>query len=233
MRSLSFTLLFLLSLMTVAPAQAASLQVSPVRFELPTTEASKPMWVSNSSSTPIQVQVRVYKWSQANGEETLSPTTEVVATPAMTELAPGGRQLVRIVRRGPAPTQEQAYRLLVEELPAANPVPLKPGQPALNLLLAYSLPVFLSPQAEQATPSLTAHVQGDALLLTNPGSRRVMVSDLKATTTDGKTHVVRAGLVGYVLAGQTMTFPFEAPAGTTRLSATVNQGDEQHWPLAH
>lgn len=227
------TLLFLpLALTAVGSAQAASLQVSPVRFELPSTEASKPMWVSNSGTAPIQVQVRVYKWDQANGEETLVPTTEVVATPAMAELAPGARQLVRIVRRGPAPAQEQAYRLRVEELPSATPAAVDPGKPALNLLLAYSLPVFLSPQSEQTAPSLTAQVRGNTLLLTNPGTRRAMISDLKAKTTDGKTHVVRGGLVGYVLAGQTMAFPFEAPAGTTGLSATVNQGDEQDWPLA-
>lgn len=231
-RTLAFLMAGLLASMTAGLAQAASLQVSPVRFELPNSEASKPLWVSNTGQAPIQVQVRVYKWDQANGEETLAPTTEVIATPAMTQVAPGGRQLVRIVRRGGAPASEQAYRLRVEELPSATPVLVMADQPALNLLLAYSLPVFLGPESTQPQPALKAEFREGKLWLTNTGTRRAMISDLKAKASNGTLETVRGGLVGYVLAGQTMSFPVEAPAGTAAFRATVNQSDEQDWLIS-
>ena len=216
-------------MMVAGFAQAASLQVSPVRVELPSNEVSRPLWVSNSGKETISVQVRVFKWTQANGKDVLTPTTEVVATPALTSVEPGGRQLVRMVRKGPGPATEQAYRLRVEELPGARKAEQKP---ALNLLLAYSIPMFLvgqDPVPASPLTGLTVRVEGNELVMRNDATRQVMISDLKALDIAGKETVVRPGLVGYVLSGQTMRFPFEAPKGTVDVQAVVNQTNVARW----
>src|SRR5690606_10868059 len=109
----------------------------------------------------------------------LTPTTEVVASPAMAQVAPGGRQLVRIVRRGAPLQHEQAYRLRVEELPRPDRLRDENG-PALQLLLSYLLPVFLGPEGVDEIPNLSAALGPKTLQLTNPGKKRVMVSDLRA-----------------------------------------------------
>lgn len=221
----------LMALAWGSAAGAADLQVSPVRFDISHTDTSKSLWLTNTGSDPIQVQVTVLKWEQDGGEETLTPTTEMVASPAIAQVSPGGRQLVRIVPRIKGGEGELAYRLRVEELPR----PKNPDDegPALRLLLAYSLPVFLGPEGLDEKPLLTARVASGALSLSNSGDRRVMVSDLKSVDQHGSEKFLREGLVGYVLSGETMDFPVNVPAGTHALRATLNQGDEQDWPISN
>lgn len=223
-----------LALASLSSAHAASLQVSPVRMELTTQENSKPLWVSNTGKENIHVQVRVYKWTQENGEDVLTPTNEVIATPAMTEVAPGARQIIRIVRQAGASPDEQAYRLRVEELPQPRKV-LPPGEkPALNLLLAYSLPVFLATGDTSAPQStdLVATTSGGQLVLRNTGKKRVMISDLRALDQAGQETMIQQGLVGYVLSGQTRTFPMQAPSQAVKVRATINQSHAADWDFA-
>ena len=219
------------------PSAAASLQVSPIRVEIPHNEVSRPLWASNTGSDPIQVQVQVFRWTQVNGQDVLEPTEDLVATPAMGEVAPGGRQLIRLVRQIEAPSQEQAYRLRVEELPVKGVE--RKDRPALTLLLAYSLPVFLTPagqvegeEGKPAAPPLTIVATHQDVTITNTGTTRAMISDLTVTSASGQTQVVRSGLVGYVLAGQTMVFSFPTQASAVSVGATVNQNDQLRWTIA-
>src|SRR5690606_4984286 len=120
----------------------ASLQVAPILVELEDGENAEALWLSNSGEKPIRAQVRVLAWSQAGSEDQLDPSRDLLASPPILEIAPGERQLVRIVRpdSGPVPA-EQAFRLLVDELPD----PEQEVSSGLQFLLQYSVPVFVLP----------------------------------------------------------------------------------------
>lgn len=200
-------------------AHASGLQVSPIRLEIPHNEQSRQLWLSNISDQSIQVQVRVYEWTQVNGEEQLLPTNTLLATPAVTEILPGQRQLVRVV--SPQPNNgaaEKTYRLMVEELP--NPDQDTNTSSALNLLLSYSLPVFLQSdnQAPFDVSKVSATKSGNGVLLKNDNALRMMISDVR---TDNGT-VLQAGLVGYVLSNQSKSFEFDLSA-VNALRMTINQ----------
>ncbi|UWX04754.1 molecular chaperone [Pseudoxanthomonas sp. NC8] len=80
-------------------------------------------------------------------QDQLAPTRDLVASPAILEVAAGERQLVRLIRPRAEPSaSEAAYRLVIDELPADASAPRDPG---LRFLLRYSVPVFVLADGDQ------------------------------------------------------------------------------------
>ncbi|MER8624012.1 molecular chaperone [Mesorhizobium sp. LNJC403B00] len=209
-------------------SQAASLRVAPTGLELISPDASAVLNLSNDDpKRPINVQIRVFAWSQAGGIETLTPTTDVVASPPSTKLGPNAQYVVRVVRVSKAPVRaEESYRVIVDELP--DPSRKKAGTVALAL--RYSVPVFFR-DADAAAPAVAWSVsrKGGSLVLTasNTGESRLRLSNLSLTQ-NGKKLGNRNGLVGYVLGGATMQWPIGSSkslsAGSVLLKAQSDLG---------
>lgn len=207
-------------------AFAASLQVAPTSLTLQATQNAEGLWLSNSGDQPVQVQLRVYRWTQSDGVESLDPTRDLVVSPPMQTLPPGQRQLVRVIRTAPVPPQsELSYRVIVDELPTDATPADKQG---LRFVLRYSIPVFIVPQAQPTesgkkaepaaiAPALQARLltgnDGQAMLeVRNSGSQHAQIADLAFGKTAAGAEPVVPGLLGYALAGQTMRWPLKAPA---------------------
>src|SRR5262245_24096746 len=91
-------------------AEAASLRVSPVIIDLAAPTATSQISVFNDASKPINVQVRIFKWSQKNGNDVFEPADGVVVSPPITQLKPGGENMVRLVRTRKKPVSgEESY----------------------------------------------------------------------------------------------------------------------------
>ncbi len=210
-------------------ATAGALRVSPVGFTLPPKQAAASLTLYNDGDAPMVAQVRVFRWTQDASGEHLTPTKDLVVSPPFVTLAPGADQLVRLVRIAGAPTEgEAAYRVLIDQLPAAN---ADPGQQVV-LLMRHSLPVFLqSPQSSPA--SLTWRVEasngGVTLHAANVGGRRLRLADVALYDGEDRKLAGQGGLVGYVLANseQAWTLPLAADAAghaPTRLHAESDLG---------
>ncbi|WP_431113057.1 fimbrial biogenesis chaperone [Variovorax paradoxus] len=216
----------------VAPASAGSsgLQVSPVTLTIHPEQAADGIWASNAGAGALHAQVRVYRWTQEAGEEQLLPTEEVVVSPPMVRLRPHDRQLVRTIRAGPPPSgdAEQAFRLLIDEIPVASQGEARSD--GLKFLLRYSLPIFLAPK-EGAAPaqlhwSLLLRAGHPVLQVFNAGGTHAQLADIGYTDINGRRFPLHAGLLGYVLPGATMRWPLQAhlvrPESTGVWDATVN-----------
>jgi fimbrial chaperone protein len=194
-----------------AMPQAASLQVAPVLVEVPAPGATATMKLRNEGTKPLDAQIRIFQWTQVDGADVLTPTNDVVASPPVASLRPGTDYTVRIVRTKKEPAvKEEAYRLLVDELPEAAG-----GQAAsVNIALRYSIPVFFT--VAGAPPKLSWELQQRAnkpvIVASNAGDRRIRLAKLKIT--DGKGGVANFGdgLAGYVLGHSSMSFPVPASA---------------------
>lgn len=217
----------LLSLGLCASADAASLQVSPTSVTLQARQNADGLTLTNTGTTPLHAQVRVFRWTQEDGEEKLEPTRDITISPPMLKLAPGAQQLVRVIRLGAAPTDAQtSYRLIVDELPVDS----GETKPGLQFVLQYSVPVFLMPQGDPAIgPSLRTRLvhegQRSLLEIGNTGKAHAQIAELTYTTADGQSHTVAAGLAGYVLPGKTKRWPLPdsftvSPSGT--FNARIN-----------
>ena len=143
-RYLSCFILWLMMLALLSRyALAATLQVAPVTLDLQSDQRAAAIYLTNSGKAAIHAQIRVYEWTQKNGKDVLVATGEVVSSPAMTSLAPGQQQLVRIIVMQPGiRAQEQSYRLVIDELPDATSRAANPT--AVHFLLRYSIPVFIA-----------------------------------------------------------------------------------------
>lgn len=143
--TLSFACATLAALVQPAAA-ASSLQVAPVRIDLPGGAAASKLTLSNGGDEPLQAQVRVFKWVQADGKDSLLETRDVVASPPMISLGAGKSNVIRVVRTAKSPiASEEAYRVFVDQLPSA---PTKPAS-SVSFVVRYSIPVFFSPKNEK------------------------------------------------------------------------------------
>ncbi len=196
----------LIGLAAPTVAIAASLQVSPTTIEVNAPGATSSVSLVNPTPQPISVQVRVFKWTQTNGQERLEPTNDLVASPPFVTLPPSANYAVRLVRTATRPVQgEETYRLVIDELP--QPGRLKAG--AITLLLRQSLPVFFeAPDMRPAQVSWSYAKQGGKLLVTakNDGDRRMRIGSFNMSNGKGGSASFGGGLLGYSLGRSVMTW---------------------------
>ena len=201
-------------------AAASGLQVSPIGLRLASAAQADALWLTNTGSEPVHAQVRVFRWSQVDGKDVLEPSRDLVVSPPMVTIAPGDRQMVRVIRQVPAPSATEAsYRVIVDELP------IDAGDhPGLKFVLRYSVPVFLTPMGD---PSVKAALQatwddspdGPRLRVSNAGNGHAQIADLVWRGAKGQHTVLLAGLVGYALPGSTMSW--RLPPGASHAGGTV------------
>jgi fimbrial chaperone protein len=212
-------------LAAASDASASGLQIAPTSIELAPAGPAQALWLTNTGDRELRAQVRAFHWSQASGHDELESTQALVASPPMLAIAPGGRQLVRVIRTGPpaSSTGEQTFRLLIDELPQGGATAT-----GVQYVLRYSVPVFVGPAG--AKPSLqwssTVGHDGITLEIRNTGDAHAQVSALALSPPGGAAVDLVPGLLGYVLPGATMHWTVALPAGAStanaRLKALIN-----------
>lgn len=188
---------------------AASLQVAPISVAFSPQEKAKEIWLTNTSERPIRAQTRVLIWSQVAGQDQVNTTRDLVASPSITEIKAGEQQLIRIIRIAPQNTAvEQTYRLLIDELPSSGQADAQTG---LQLLLQYSIPVFIKPTDSIAMRNgltllnqVNFQYQAHQLIVKNNAKSHIRISELTYINPNGERLPLINGLVGYALAGQSM-----------------------------
>jgi fimbrial chaperone protein len=199
-RPIGLAFLFLWSLLAGA---ASTFHVSPVRVELGSGRGSAALTVRNEGDAPIVIQTHVVAWSQQNGEDVYTPTSEVLATPPIFSVASGAIQIARVaLRREPDVGRELAYRIFLQEVPG----PPRPGFQGAQLALRISIPIFVEakkPQALKLDWSAQREPGGELrLFLNNVGGKHVQVYDLNISSVDNTAPVYSNQGASYVLPGQ-------------------------------
>jgi len=154
-------------------APASSFTVNPVRLTLSATQAVAAVTVTNTGTDATVVQLETSSWTQHDGTDALASTGEILATPPIVTIPPGGARIIRVgLRRPPDPQHELTYRLFLREVPPPEPV-----AQGLRVALLLSMPVFVVP------PRLAApQVQWRAIRLHN-GNIRVQARNT------GQSHI--------------------------------------------
>jgi fimbrial chaperone protein len=211
-----------LALAACYPAEAGTLQVAPVLVDVTAPGAASTVTLRNEGTTPINAQIRVFRWSLVNGQEKLEPTDDVVASPPSVTLTPKGQYIARIVRVSKQPVVgEESYRLMVDQLPDLSQQ--KSG--AVNLLMRYSIPVFFgAPTKKNPTVAWSLAVKGDKVTLTahNTGDRRLRISGLALRDANGKSLSFGTGLAGYALGQSTKSWTVSGRGFAASGSATIS-----------
>jgi len=216
MRTLTMLAAAAVFLSPAAASAQAALRVQPLSVDVVSPSQASAITLQNNGPEVVSVQLRVFEWTQVDGQDRFLPTNDVVASPPVARIAPGSNYTIRIARTvgAAAAGAEKSYRLWVDELPPALPSRDEGGE--VDVRLRFDLPVFF--HAANAEPKVTwrAHKVGDDVVLeaTNTGSGHARIQGLELH--GGSSEVsFGEGLNGYVLANSTRRWP--APAG----SATV------------
>jgi fimbrial chaperone protein len=184
----------------------------------------------NEGAKPLDAQIRIFRWTQVDGADSLTPTDDVAASPPAASLRPSTDYTVRIVRTSKEPVaKEESYRLLIDELPG----PASGAAASVSIALRYSIPVFFTVPGA-VTPKLTFELKQRAnksvIVVSNAGDRRVRLAKLKFTDGKGAIASFGDGLAGYVLGRSSKDFEVPANAkgfgtgGVVSMSAQSDTG---------
>ncbi|MCC7200091.1 MAG: molecular chaperone [Gammaproteobacteria bacterium] len=223
-----------------APALAGSFSISPLRVDFAETSGTASLTVRNEDAAAAVVQTQAMAWSQEGGKDALSPSRDLLISPAVFTLQPGGSQLIRVaLRRSVDPARELSYRLIVQEVPQTA----APGFTGLQVALKLSVPIFVAPTAP-AEPQVTWAASRDAsgklsVTARNDGAAHARIHNFALKTADGTAKVLEQPSLSYVLPGAIRQWSFgdnnntrpdaksvasPGKAGQYRLEGTTDRG---------
>lgn len=214
------------------PAEAGLFSVTPVRIYLTTRDRATAVIVTNEGDTEIVMQADIFDWKQkADGSEDLKLSEDLILAPPIVKLAPRSRQVLRLALTRPQPTAEQlTYRLVVREVPEVK-LPEKGLQ--LQIALAFSLPVFITPAG--AKRQLICGIERGAAnqlraVCENAGSAYAQPVEFALSGTGGMLASRDTG--GYILPNMKRSFDLigtagRLPAGKATLTVTQDDASKQ------
>lgn len=230
-----------MALLGAGSAQAAtSVLIWPIDPVIEAEQKAGALWLENRGSEDANLQVRIFAWRQGEFDDQYQNQREVIGSPPVAKIPAGGKQLIRLTRTGTPPAgQEQAYRIIIDEIPPAMPSGENATGPqaAIRFQMRYSVPLFVygqglwgkpDPQGQRDTagvgkPQLSwrqVAVQGRPYVeIRNTGPVHARLTDV-VMQQGGQNRPVVEGLLGYVLPGATMRWPAPLQAS----AATVLKG---------
>jgi P pilus assembly chaperone PapD len=191
------------------PASAGSLQVDPIKVEITAERKIAAVRVKNESDRPVTIRGYALSWSQRGGEDVHEEAANVVVSPPIATIAPGSVQLIRVGLRS-ASANPASYRLMVEEVPEANP------GGGVQVALRLSMPLYaFQKEGKLSDIRWSASQQPDgrwALEASNTGSGYVRVESSEARNQSG-LGFASEGLLGTILpkSSRKWVLPKDAP----------------------
>jgi fimbrial chaperone protein len=211
---------FFLMLLCSRNGIAGSFEVNPIRIDLSANTRSAALSVRNSGDEAVVVQTSIVSWTQENGQDVYAPTKEILGTPPIATIPPGGEQILRLgMRRAPDAVNELTYRVFLQEVPP----PPKPGFQGLQVALRLSLPIFVQPRQGPAKATLVwnLELQGDDTLrlrLDNNGTGHIQVSEIALFQPGQEQAVASQSSLVYVLPKQSRVW--ELKTQSVRVKST-------------
>ena len=214
----------LAALLALSPAYAGTFTISPLRVDFADATGTAVLTVRNGDAKPVVVQTQGLAWSQEGGQDALTPSRDLLVSPAVFTLPAGGSQLVRVaLRRNVDPARELTYRLLLQEVPQEA----SPDFNGLQIVLRLSVPVFVEPRAPASPQIAWVAARGTdgklSLSARNDGSAHARIHGFSVKTADGATTMLDQPELAYVLPGSTRHWTFD-DNNNTRLNAQSTTG---------
>lgn len=190
-----------------AMTQAADISVKPIVVVLNTHDRSSSLELENASDKNLRVQITAYRWSQRNGSvDEMTPTDDIIVFPTLLSIGKGQHRSARVGTSLSSGVKEGTYRLVIEELPEAQPATERFKARPLVVRTKLVLAAFVSPVKPEAKASLEgvsiAHGTMHLHLL-NSGNAHYTIKDINLIGLGaGDSPVFNAPLVaGYILPG--------------------------------
>ena len=228
----------LLVIIFITPSYAGVFSVTPVRIYMAPKDRAVAVTITNEGDTELVMQADLYLWKQKpDGQDDLTLTDDMFLAPPIIKMAPKSRQVVRLARLNPARSSEQlTYRLIVREIPEAKP---EKKDLQLQIALAFSMPVFITPSGAKAQLNCTAdRVSPDTIyaVCENTGSAYSHPTSIQLNGSAGNK-LASNDVGGYILPHIKRSFYIKregAPiaAGTSKLAVTFDDGTTETYNIS-
>lgn len=217
-------------------AQAGVFSITPVRLYMGPKDRALAVTVTNGGDAEMVLQAESFEWAQsADGQDQLTPTSDLVLAPPIVKIPPRGRQVVRLALLAPRDASRQlTYRIIVREVPEAAPAPASGVQ--VQVALAMNLPVFVTPAAakHKLTCTLLRKESGLQAKCTNEGAAYAQVRELRVQRNQQPLAKFEGGT--YILPGASRVLDLKAeqpvPPGAVTLSTRFDDSTEATAELA-
>lgn len=224
----------LVGLFLAVACHAANIAVLPVGLAFAPGHDRAAITVSNQDKESVVVQVETVAWRQADGQDVYVPTDALLVNPAIFRIQPGRSQVLRIgLRRPPAGDHEEAYRLILREVPSTPPAS-DAGAGQVRVLLQIRLPVYVAPALVVPGEQWQGRWTGDGGLevsLANTGNVHMVVGELKLRAADAAPDALPLASLKVstpVFPGQSRTWRLRPPAAARghryMLEVTTDRG---------
>ncbi|MEN8273244.1 molecular chaperone [Acinetobacter seifertii] len=208
---------------------AATIRLSPVTVEILSHQKASSISLYNQSNESADLQIRIFEWTQNDGQDQLIPTDDIAISPPFLKLKPNDSYNLRVVRIKPEPISgEKTYRIILDELP--KPIDSRKASQGVNVLLRSSLPVFVvnKDAVTQLNWKIDAKQNDTSLNISNIGNRHALLNDLiLVDNTENKSYPIKVNTVnGYILSGKSKNYSINnftyQPNHKYSISLTVN-----------
>ncbi len=181
----------------VVHGYASALTLSPTFVVIHPDERSEAeITLTGSPGQTSAIEISVARHGEeASGRDGTSPVDDLFeVAPALVLLDRGESQSVHIQWTGePQIGISQSFLLVIEELTVERLNPADGDR--IDLRVTYSAPLHISPPRASARPSLSSHVEGDAVVISNFGNTfgRLLDHSLIFTSRDSGAATTIAG----------------------------------------
>ncbi|TCM63801.1 fimbrial chaperone protein [Acinetobacter calcoaceticus] len=217
---------FLLSTVSASVFAQATFLIWPIYPNIESNEKATAVWLENTGKTDAMVQVRVFKWSQKEYKDSFENQSEIIPSPPIVKIKAGEKNMLRITRAiTPEANTEQAYRIIVDELPIKLEGDQTEANSKVSFQMRYSIPLFSygkgigsglneasikdNNKNPQAKPILSYWVKKTAgqsqLFIKNSGAKFARISGIRLSENSNQLDIESMSL-GYILPNSTMSF---------------------------
>lgn len=208
---------------------SADLEIWPVTVSWSTQNRTPTVWLRNVGKNSVSLQIRLLKWSQRNNQNIYSDQDQAYAIPTFINLQSRQELPIRIYGEKTSGSIEQAYRIVIDQLPELNIAPHQ-QQNAIDIRMQYILPFFVYEQemSSKLLPDINGfprekhHIHwslnANGLAIKNLSQTHMKITSITLLCS-GVTCFQQSTPVSYVLPGADITLPLSIPA-TQRNKAT-------------
>jgi P pilus assembly chaperone PapD len=138
------TLFFILAVNFNANASS----ITPVAIEINDTVKVNSITYTNNSKFEVLVQANQKLWTQENGKDKYTETSDLLIVPSFVKIPAGQKQVFRVTKRDKNEAQFKAYRLALEDVSEEVGDALTENQIAnMTFRFDHNLPVYFYPSS--------------------------------------------------------------------------------------
>lgn len=219
-------------------AFAASYAVEPSTFTLVPPVRNATITVTNLSPEPIRFQVSGLAWSENDaGAMRLTKTSDVVVFPQMFTVPSLGSQRVRLAVVAAPRSSEQAFRIVIEDLPPLGETVHAAAGARISMRTRFTLPVYVEPAIRAPSSQIDDVGIHDGLLtfaVLNTGNTHLAGDSLSVDGRDASGRTVFSNIIAawHVLAGERRVYTLNIGKATCFRTLTISP-DAGGVPPAH